>query len=410
MPFELFIALRYLISGRKHRFISIISFTSIIGVALGVAALIVVLGVMNGFSSNLRDKILGVNSHIVVSNTQGAFKGYSLYQNKLENINGIIEVNPFIYSEVMLRSPYGVKGAALRGIEPETAKNGLNLKSTMSKGSLNALNKTGSGNPGIIIGKVMAEFLGVGLHDSVQMLVPSGRQSTAGYSPKIQSFRVVGMFDTGMYEYDSSLIYIPLSTAQKILGFSGNKVTGLEISLKDIYAAPKIKKEINEILGGFPFMVRTWMEMNKSLFSALKLEKTAMAIILVMIVLVGSFSIITTLIMLVMEKKKDIAVLMSLGAKPKNIKQIFVWQGTVIGFIGTFLGYLVGLSLSVVLEKYKFIKLPEDVYYLSHIPMQLNVLELFLIGLGALTLCFLATLYPARQASLLQPAEVLRYE
>jgi len=410
MPFELFIALRYLISGRKQRFISIISFTSIIGVALGVASLIVVLGVMNGFSSNLRDKILGVNAHIVVSNAQGTFKGHSSLQNKIKKIPGIIEVNPFIYSEVMLRSPYGVKGAALRGINPHTAENALNLKTTMSKGSLSSLTRTDSDEPGIIIGKVMAEYLGVGLHDLVQMLIPSGRQSTAGYSPKIQPFTVVGVFDTGMYEYDSSLIYIPLSTAQKILGFSGNRVTGLEISLKDIYAAPKMKKEITDVLGGFPFAVRTWMEMNKSLFSALKLEKTAMAIILIMIVLVGSFSIITTLIMLVMEKKKDIAVLMSLGAKPKNIKKIFVWQGTVIGCIGTFLGYLVGLSLSFVLEKYKFIKLPKDIYYLSHIPMQLNSLELCLIGLGALTLCFLATLYPARQASLLQPAEVLRYE
>lgn len=324
MPFELFIALRYLISGRKQRFISIISFTSIIGVALGVASLIVVLGVMNGFSSNLRDKILGVNAHIVVSNAQGTFKGHSSLQKKIKKIPGIIEVNPFIYSEVMLRSPYGVKGAALRGINPHTAENALNLKTTMSKGSLSSLTRTDSDEPGIIIGKVMAEYLGVGLHDLVQMLIPSGRQSTAGYSPKIQPFTVVGIFDTGMYEYDSSLIYIPLSTAQKILGFSGNRVTGLEISLKDIYAAPKIKKEITDVLGGFPFAVRTWMEMNKSLFSALKLEKTAMAIILIMIVLVGSFSIITTLIMLVMEKKKDIAVLMSLGAKPKNIKKIFV--------------------------------------------------------------------------------------
>src|SRR6056297_916107 len=246
MPFEFFIALRYLISGRKQRFISIISFTSIIGVALGVASLIVVLGVMNGFSSNLRDKILGVNAHIIVSNAHGTFKGHSSLQNKIKKIPGIIEVNPFIYSEVMLRSPYGVKGAALRGINPHTAENALNLKTTMSKGSLSSLTKTNSDEPGIIIGKVMAEYLGVGLHDLVQMLIPSGRQSTAGYSPKIQPFTVVGVFDTGMYEYDSSLIYIPLSTAQKILGFSGNRVTGLEISLKDIYAASKIKKEITD--------------------------------------------------------------------------------------------------------------------------------------------------------------------
>jgi lipoprotein-releasing system permease protein len=410
MSFELFVALRYLITGRKHRFISIISCTSIIGVALGVASLIVVLGVMNGFGSNLREKILGVNAHVVVSNARGVLSGYSSCRESLLTIPGILEVTPFIYSEVMLRSPYGVKGAALRGVDPETAQNVLNLKKTMSEGSLSDLTQKKSQYPGIVIGKVMAEYLGVVLNDSVQMLIPSGRQSTTGFSPEIQSFTVVGLFDTGMYEYDSTLVYIPLTIAQQILGFSPNSVTGLEIKLQDIYEAPSIQNQISQELEGFPFVVRTWMEMNKSLFAALKMEKAAMAIILIMIVLVGSFSIITTLIMLVIEKKKDIAVLMSLGATRQNIRHIFVWQGTIIGFIGTFFGYSIGLSLSFLLEKYKFIKLPQDVYYLSHIPMKLDNLELFCIGLAALMLCFLATLYPARQASLLQPAEVLRYE
>lgn len=409
MPFELYIALRYLLTRRKNSFISAISLISVIGVALGVSALIVVLGVMTGFSNNLRDKILGVNAHMVVNLAQGPFSQHKQYSQELKKIPQIKGVMPFIYTEVMLSTRNGVKGAALRGIEPETAAKVLTLKEDMVDGTLEEIADKDS-PPGIIIGNALASTLGVSKGDTLNMLTPSGRKSSMGFVPEIKVFQVAGIFDTGMYEYDSSLAYVSLSSAQQILGFERDLITGLEIRLEDAFAAGEVKEKVQRKLGNYPFVIRTWMEMNQSLFSALKLEKTAMGVILVMIVLVGSFSIITTLIMLVMEKRQDIAVLMSMGALPKNISRIFIWQGLMIGFLGTFCGYLFGLGLSLLLRKYEFIRLPEDVYYMDHLPIDLNVLDLSLIGLVAMALCFLATIYPARQAAGLNPANILRYE
>jgi len=409
MSFELSIALRYLLTRRKHSFISIISLLSIAGVALGVTALIVVLGVMNGFSTNLRDKILGINAHLIVSHAQGAFEGYDQKQRLVEALPGVTGVMPFLYSEVMLSTPQGVKGAALRGIDPSSAPKVISLHKDLIAGTLQGLEDQGD-QPGIIIGQDMAARLGVRVGDQLNMLTPSGEKRSFGFTPKIKIFQVTGIFDTGMYEYDSSLAFVSIPSAQAVLGFDRDAVTGLEVKLADVYQAPELAERIQERLKGFPFVVRTWMDMNQSLFSALKLEKTAMAVILVMIVLVGSFSIITTLFMLVMEKKQDVAVLMSMGCLPGNIRRIFMLQGTIIGCIGTALGYGFGLGLSWLLEKYQFIKLPQDIYYLDHLPVLLNPLDLSLIGIVALLLCFLATLYPANQAAKVQPAQVLRYE
>lgn len=408
MFFEIFIALRYLLARRKQSFISVISLISVLGVALGVAALIVVLGVMNGFSSELRDKILGVNAHLIVSSVQGAFKDYESVAQDIRSVKGVTGVMPFIYSEVMLSSSNGVKGSALRGIDAQKAEQVLNLAQDLTQGSLLDLQKD-TAMPGVILGQEMARRLGLSVGQQVNLLSPSGKKSAAGFSPEISTFKVVGIFDTGMYEYDSSLAYVSLGAAQELLGFKGDLVSGLEVRLQDVYAAQEIGKYIEEKLEGYPFHVQDWMEMNSSLFSALKLEKTAMGVILVMIVLVGSFSIITTLIMLVMEKTHDIAILISMGARAENIRNIFMLQGTIIGGVGTALGYTLGLGISFLLQRYQFIQLPSDVYYMDHLPVQLEWLDLGLIGICALLLCFLATLYPARQASKLQPAEALRY-
>lgn len=408
MRFEFFIALRYLLARRKQSFISVISLISVLGVGLGVAALIVVLGVMNGFSSELRDKILGVNAHLIVSSVQGAFKDYEPIAQKVDNVQGVTGVMPFIYSEVMLSTGQGVKGAALRGIDPQKAEQVLNLAQDLTHGTLQDLQKNAD-PPGVIIGQELASRLGLSPGQKVNLLSPSGKKSAAGFSPEIEVFEVVGIFDTGMYEYDSSLAYISLGAAQKLLGFKGDLVSGLEVRLERVYAAKQTGKLVEQKLGGYPFHVQDWMDMNASLFSALKLEKTAMGVILVMIVLVGSFSIITTLIMLVMEKTHDIAILISMGARSKNIRNIFMLQGIIIGAVGTALGYSLGLGISFLLKKYQFIQLPGDVYYMEYLPVQLEWLDLGLIGFCALLLCFLATLYPARQASRLQPAEALRY-
>jgi lipoprotein-releasing system permease protein len=381
-----------------------------LGVALGVAALIVVLGVMNGFSDNLRDKILGMNAHIIVTQIGGPFSGYQNLQDRIESIDGVLASMPFIYTEVMLSTQQGVKGSAVRGIVPDQAGEVMTLDQDLIQGQLADLTPAGEDQPGIILGSALASRLGVQTGDTVNMLVPSGRSTSAGFTPQIKIFRVTGIFKTGMYEYDSSLAYIHLQAAQESLGFQEDRVSGLEVRIQDVYAAESISQRIEQRASSSSLLVQTWMDMNRSLFSALKLEKTAMAVILVMIVLVGTFSIVTALIMLVMDKKQDIAVLMSLGCQPGHIKRIFMLQGTIIGLVGTGLGFVCGVSISALLQKYQFIKLPSDVYYLDHLPVKLELLDLGLIGLAALFLCFVATIYPARQAARVQPAEVLRYE
>ncbi|WP_027722375.1 lipoprotein-releasing ABC transporter permease subunit [Maridesulfovibrio zosterae] len=409
MKFELFVALRYLFTLRRNNFISVISLFAVSGVALGVAALIVVLGVMNGFSTDLRDKILGVNAHIIVTAFDGTLDSYHHMTDKIEKISGVTGVTPFIYSEVMLSSSGGVKGVVLRGVDSKTAKGVLSLPGNMISGSVDCLAKD-SKLPEIIIGTQLAQRLGLIVGDNVHLLSPSGTRSAAGFTPKVSLFKVGGVFRTGMFEYDSSLAYISNKAAQKLLGFKRDFVSGLEIRLADVYAVDKIGKVLKKTLAGYPVQIRNWQEMNANLFAALKLEKTAMFIILAMIVMVGSFSIITTLVMLVMQKTKDIAVLMSMGATSGSIRRIFMLQGTLIGLFGTSLGYLIGVPVALLLKRYQFIKLPSNVYPVDYLPVRMDLFDLTMIGVAAFALCFLATLYPARQAAALKPAQALRYE
>jgi len=405
--FEFFVATRYLLSRRKHSFISVISVFSIAGIALGVAALIVVLGVMNGFSNNLQDKILGVNAQLIITSLEGPIADYQKVCEKIKKVQSVKGVMPFLYSEVMVSSQNGVKGVVLRGIDPYLAKKVLRLDKDLVLGSIDDLSS--SSIPPLIIGKELAFKLGLGRGSFLNILSPTGGTSSFGFIPKIKIFKVVGIFDTGMYEYDSSLIYTNISSAQKLMGFKKDVVSGIEVSLYDVYKAPDIAKHLRKILGP-TYFIQTWIDMNKNLFSALKLEKFAMGIILAMIVLVGSFSIITTLFMLVMERKKDIAILISMGATKREIKRIFVLLGSLIGFVGTTIGYIFGLGLGYLIEKYQFIKLPQDVYYLDHLPVEYTFIDLATIGIVAMLLCFLATLYPASQAANVEPAQVLRYE
>lgn len=409
MQFELFVSLRYLLARRKQAFISVISLISVLGVAIGVASLIVVLGVMNGFSDNLRDKILGINSHLIVGSVKQTIPGYDRLVEKSLKVDGVDAATPFIYYEVMLSTPSGVKGVVLRGIDPATAGNVLSVERDMVAGGLANLAESGD-HPGIVIGKELASRLGLALGSRVSLLAPSGKKSAAGFSPKILFFEVVGIFNSGMFEYDSSLVFVSIPSAQSILGFDGDYVTGIEYRVSDIDAVQETGEALVRALGGFPLYSRNWIEMNQNLFAALKLEKTAMAVILIMIVLVGSFSIITTLVMMVMEKTKDIAVLMALGATPPQIRNIFILQGSLIGAVGTSIGFGLGLGICALLKKYQFIKLPADVYYLDHLPVKTEMLDISLIAAAAMVLCFLATLYPARQASRMQPTEALRYE
>ncbi len=412
MSFESFIALRYLLARRKQAFISVISLMSILGVAIGVAALIVVLGVMNGMGKDLRDKILGVNAHLVVGSFDGGIADYRSLAAEAARIDGVTGATPFIYAEVMVSTREGSKGVVLRGIDPASAGGVLSVGKEMIEGSLEDLvNGYGPpGPPGLVVGQELATRLGVRRGSLVHVLTPSGKSTAAGFQPQIITARVVGVFKTGMWEYDSSLVYADLAQVQKLMGFDGDLVTGIELRVADVDRADRIGETLRGRIGGYPLYVRDWKEMNESLYQALALEKAGITIILVMIVLVGTFSIVTSLVMLVMEKTKDIAILMSMGATRASVRNIFMVQGTLIGAMGTGLGFGLGLTLCLLLKKYQFIRLPKGIYSLDYLPVLLQWTDLTAIGLGAMLLCFLATIYPARQAARLMPAEALRYE
>lgn len=409
MALASFIARRYLFARRKQTFISVISVISILGVGLGVASLIVAIGIMNGFTVELRDKILGINSHVMVMGN-GRITDDPAIRDAIAGVAGVTGVTPFIYSEVMISGNGGAKGLVLRGIDPKTAPKVLTILSSIKEGGLSMLDmRDGSRVPGIIVGRELAKRMGLSVGSRVNLLSPSGQRGAGGFAPKINVFRVAGIFSSGMFEYDSSLGFITLDASRALLGLPQGLITGYEASVSDVYTADIIADSIATALGA-PYYARNWMEMNANLFAALKLEKTAMFVVLTLIVVVGSFSILTTLVMLVMEKTRDIAILMAMGATQGMIRRIFMLQGLVIGVIGTALGFVGGLGLALALKRYQFIKLPEGVYPMSTVPVLLDGVDLFIIAGAAIVLCLAATLYPARQAASLQPAEALRYE
>jgi lipoprotein-releasing system permease protein len=410
MSFEYFIGGRYLRAKHKETFISLITILSVAGVTVGVMALIVVIAVMAGFESDLKQRILGVESHIVLMRHDGSFSGYKKISKQINEFQGVEAATPFIYSQIMLRSSTGVSGAVLRGIDPESAGSVIKILKNSVLQNLKQIQRQGNSKtfvPGIILGKELARNLGVLKGDAVYLISSRGMISPIGYLPAMKRFEVVGLFESGMYEYDGSLAYIDLEDAQKILNMKGS-VTGIEVRVDDIYNARNIAKKIVSELG-FPYWARDWMRMNHNLFSALKLEKTVMFIILALIVLVAAFNIASTLIMMVMGKTKDIAILKAMGAMDSSIRKIFIYKGMIIGAVGTLLGVCLGFIICKLLEKYKFIQLPGDVYYISTLPVRLEALDVFMIASAAMVICFLATLYPASQASKLNPIEAIRY-
>ncbi|WP_318258713.1 ABC transporter permease [Geobacter anodireducens] len=333
MPYELFIGLRYLKAKRKSTFISIITFISTAGVALGVLALIVVLAVMTGFEEDLKEKILGTNAHIVVLKSSGGIEDYHAMMERLSAVKGVKAVTPFIYSQVMLSSGGNVSGVVLRGIDPATDPQVTNLSRSLVDGKLTDLTAVPAplasaepARPGIIIGKELARSLNLYVGDTLNVISPLGNITPLGMVPKMKQFRVVGLFNTGMFEYDSTLAYVGLGEAQEFLSM-GNMVTGIQLRVADVYHTGEMVREINRDLG-FPYYARDWMQMNKNILFALKTEKMVMFIILTLIVLVAAFGIASTLFMVVMEKTKDIAILKSMGAPGRSIMKIFVLEGS----------------------------------------------------------------------------------
>ncbi|MGO8879646.1 MAG: lipoprotein-releasing ABC transporter permease subunit [Desulfomonilaceae bacterium] len=409
LPLELWVGLRYIRAKRKQAFISVISAFGVLGVMLGVMTLIIVLGVMNGFERDLKDKILGTVSHLVVmNNSTRSIADWTQLMDRIKSLNGINAVTPYIYGQAMLSSRGRVRGVIVRGIDPKSAPQVISISKYLEKGSLQDLGTTNKADNGVIIGKELATANALRVGDTVQLISPQGKRTPIGAIPRVQNFRVVGIFKSGMYEFDSNLVYMGLAEAQQFFEM-GSGVSGIEVNLKNIYDAPKIASRIESTLGP-PYWTRTWRDMYRNLFSALKLEKIAMFIILTFIVLVAAFNIIISLIMLVIEKSRDIAILKSLGATSDRIMRIFVAQGMIVGSAGTLLGAAAGLMGGALLAKYPFIELPEEIYTISTLPIAIYPWDVVIICVVALTICFLATLYPAYRAARLEPAEALRYE
>lgn len=393
MRFELVVALRYLKSKQKERFVSLITVISIAGVAVGVAALIIVLAVMSGFDEELKEKIIGANSHIIVEK-EGGISNVGAVLDVVEKVPYVISASPFVNGQAMIRHKNDVIGSLIKGVSPEREPLITNIASYVKRGAFDLSDNK------VIVGSEYANKFRVDLGDKVSIISPQ--------SGKVYDFEVGGVFSSGMYEYDLSLAFISLENSQRLFAI-GRRVSGIGIRVDDEFKVPSIKRAIQQRLG-YPFWTRSWMDLNKNLFKALKLEKTVMFIILTLIVLVACFNIASTLIMIVLEKIKDIGILKAIGATRKHIMTVFTLEGFLIGLFGTLLGTGMGLTLSHLLKEYQFIKLPSDIYYIDKLPVLIKPMDTIIIGAAALILSLLAALYPAYSASRFDPVEAIRYE
>ena len=410
MSFEYFIGNRYLRTRKKQAFISLITFLSIAGVAVGVMVMIVVIAVMSGAESELRSRMLGITAHAVILRHGGEFTDYANALKKIRENPDVTAATPYIFTQVMLRSPSGITGAVLRGIDPATAGkviHSLDQKTLDSLGGSADAAAPGSGVPGIVLGRELANILGVSQENLVSLIIPGGPGGSVGKLPTIRQFKVVGYFESGLYEFDKAMAYVTLGDAQKILRLPG-AVSGIEIRVNDIYQAGEISKRAAASLG-YDYWAQDWMRLNRNIFSALRLQKTVMFIILALIVLVAAFNIASTLIMMVMGKTGDIAILKAMGATDRSIRKIFVYKGMVIGLVGTFLGTIGGFVLSAILKRYHFIQLPKDVYFFTTLPVSLEPLDVIIIIISTLAVCYVSTLYPSHRASRFNPVEAFRY-
>ena len=416
MRYELFIGLRYLRARRRETFISLITVISVLGVMIGVMTLNVVMAVMTGFEETLRDRLLGINAHVALVKSGDQLRDYEKLLEQVRKTKGVVAASPSIYGQVMLTSGPRVSGVVVRGVDPDKVNQVVDIERYIKEGGLQSLKQQQpiqiQGRtillPGVIIGIRLANQLGVFLGSPIQVVSPLGSPTAIGVIPKVRRFVVVGIFDSGMSEIDSTLVYMNLSDAQKFFEL-GNAVTNIEIRVQDVYRAQSVAQDIQRQLG-FPYLTEDWSRLWPNLFSALRLEKTVYFLVLLLMVLIGAFNIISTLIMVVMEKRKDIAILQSMGASRDSIRRIFLIKGCVIGVVGTLLGVFLGLAICMLIQKYRFIELPKDVFLISTVPVRIYLSNFLLVGFASLVVCLLASIYPARQAAKLDPVEIIRYE
>jgi len=407
LPFELFLGLRYLRARGQRTNLSLFVWIGIGGVFLGVAALIVVLAVMTGFQDGIRDKIIAANPHILIFESSGRGVGdAAALAARVRGMGGVKAVTPFVLQQALFTTPGGAaQGGLLRGVDFNAAGMAADIRSQLRVGNLAPLAR---GEPSILLGRELARNLGVVPGDLITAISPQGALTAVGMLPRMRRYRVAGTIEIGMYEYDSTTAYVALPVAQEFAGL-GDRVTGVEVKLDDPFAARQIGRAIATRLG-WPYWVRDWMEMNKNLFAALQLEKLALFVIVTIIVLVAAFAIIGHLVLLVAEKRKEIGILKALGAPGRSITTVFFTVGMTIGVVGTVAGSLAGLGLMWIQNTYKIIRLAGDVYQIDYLPMKLSGSDFALIVTATLAIAFLATIFPARRAGGLAPAEVLRYE
>lgn len=406
--YEWFISLRYLRARHKQRFISLISLISVAGITVGVMALIVVLAVYSGFTNGLRDQILGINSHIIVQQPGESIHSYRQTREQILTVRGVTGATPYLYTQTLMSGASGGSGVILRGVDPETAAGVINLGKQMIHGSIHDLVRNEDERiPHIILGKNLAEELRVGMRDKVRLISSAGPLTPMGVIPRLKTCQVAGIFESGMYEYDSSLAYMTMADVQHFLE-SGDVAHGIEVAIeeKQLNQADQVARQIIDTIGT-DFIAKDWMSMNRNLFAAFKLEKIGMFICLTLIILVAALNIISALVMVVMEKEKDIAILKSMGATSRSIMKIFFYQGLVIAFSGTTLGVAGGLGLCDLLSRYKFIELPSNVYPMSTLPIKVLPLDVTIVAVAAIVITLAATLYPSWKASQVHPGEVL---
>ena len=407
LPFELHIALRYLLAKRKQAYISLVSFISMLGVGVGVMAVVVALAMMTGLQLELQDRIVGSNAHIYVWNTDG-IADYHAEADKLRRLPHVVGAAPAILGQGLVSASRETVPIQIKGIDPVLEVDVTDIRKGMLTGSLDSLTATGGDvADGILLGKDLAKKLGVAVGDSVSVLTPQGTLSPMGMIPRARRLRVAGIFSLRLFEFDSTFGYVSLDVARRLLDKS--QVDHIQLRVDDIWAAPQVAKAIPAGLGK-QYMTEDWQKVNGVLFSALWLEKVAVSLAIGLIVMVAALNIVASLVLLVMDKNRDIAILKTMGASVKSVTVIFMMQGLIIGIVGTTSGAVLGVSLSRILDRFQVIHMPADVYQVSYLPFTVLPLDILLVVSMAVLICFVATIYPSRQAAHLDPAQALRYE